>query len=229
MSGPLRPLSITLSDVCFLHWPVAPAAVRAVLPNWAEPDTMDDTAWVSVLSLSIDRFDAFGVPVRERVESVAVRTYVQTPSGDRAVAFLSLDVTDRLVADALRTLFHLPASHADVRRRRQDSRTEVVSRRRDGADARLGVTFGPTGTPTTTAPDTLAAFLLDRERYVTTGPLETRLVGSVGHPPWRVQPADAAVTETTLLDAAGVDSLDGEPLAHYSPGVEMGVGVLEPL
>lgn len=229
MSGPLRPLSIALSDVCFCHWPVAPAAVRAALPAWARPDTMDATAWVSALSLSIDRFDAFGVPLREHVETVAVRTYVQTPSGDRAVAFLSLDVTDRLVADALRTLFHLPASHADVRRRRQGGRTEVVSRRRDGENARLGVTFEPTGTPMTTAPDTLAAFLLDRERYVTTGPLETRLVGSVGHPPWTVQPADAAVTETTLLDAAGVDALDGEPLAHYSPGVEMGVGVLEPL
>lgn len=229
MPDSIRPLSLTLSDVCFVHWPVSPSVVQSLVPDWTDPDTVDGSAWVSALALSIDRFDVFGVPVREDVRGVNLRTYVTTPSGDRAVHFLSLDVTDRLAADAARTLFRLPYHHADVRRRQQGGRTEVVARRRDDSDVRLAITFEPVGDPGPTAPDTLASFLVDRERYVTTGPLGRRLVGSVGHPPWPVQPADATVTERSLLDAGGVNTLDGTPLVHYSPGLEMSIGRLEPL
>lgn len=229
MPGPLRPLSVVLSDVYFVHWPVPRPTVDAVVPDWVEPDTSDGSAWVSALALSIDRFDALGVPVREDLQGINLRTYVRTPAGDRAVSFLSLDVTDRLAADTARTLFRLPYHYADVRRRHQGDRTEVVAKRRDGSGARLSLTIEPTGSPTTTAPDTLPSFLIDRERYVTTGPLGTRLVGAVGHEPWTVQPADATLAETTLLSAAGIDAVDGDPIAHYSPGIEMGIGALEPL
>jgi len=229
MLDAIRPLSVELSDVWFVHWPVSPRVVRSRIPEWTEPDTVDGSAWVSALALSMDRFDVFGVPVREAVEGVNLRTYVTTPSGERAVSFLSLDVTDRLAADAARRLFRLPYHEADVRRRREGDRTEVVSRRREDSDVRLAVTFEPVGEPAPTAPDTLASFLVERDRYVTTGPFGRRLVGSVGHPPWSVQPADVTVTERTLLDAAGVDEVEGSPLVHHSPGLEMTIGSLEPL
>lgn len=226
MSVAVRPLSLALSDVCLVHWPVSAETVRARIPDWTDPDRFDDAAWVSVLSLSIDRFDAFGVPVRRAVDAIIVRTYVTTPAGQRAIHFCSLDVTDPLVADAMRTLFRVPAHHASVERREAADRTEVVVQRRDDG-ARLSVTFAPAGEPGPTAPDTLSSFLVERERYVGTGPLGSRLVGSVGHPPWEVQPADATVTEGSLLEAAGI-ALDGEPsLVHYSPGVEMTIGTLE--
>ena len=229
MFASVRPLSVTLSDVCFCHWPVSPSAVDAVLPDWLTPDTEDSSAWVSALALTMDRFDAFGLPVREGIEGLNLRTYVQTRDSTRGVYFLSLDITDQLAAETASTLFRLPYHHARIRRLRQDGRTEITARRRDGSGARLTVTVEPSGEPTTTAPDTLASFLIERDRYFTTGPLGTRLVGSVGHEPWPVQPASATVTENTLCSAAGVASTEGEPLVHYSPGIEMGVGPLEPL
>jgi len=227
MPDSLRPLSVELSDVGFVHWPVPKAALQSCVPAWTEPHTVDGSAWVSALAIAIDRFDAFGVPIREDLQSVNVRTYVTTPSMDRAVYFLSLDVSDRLAADAMRSLFRLPAHHAELRRRRTVDGVEVVARRRDGSGARLRASFDPVGDPTPTAPDTLASFLVDRDRYVTTGPLGRRLVGSVGHPPWPLQPADGTIEARTLLDAAGVDAVDEPPLVHYSPGVEMTVGGLE--
>jgi uncharacterized protein YqjF (DUF2071 family) len=227
MPGSLRPLSVELSDVCFAHWPVPKAALRSCVPEWTEPDTVDGSAWVSALAISIDRFDAFGVPVREGLQSVNVRTYVTTPSMDRAVCFLSIDVNDRVAAGAMRRLFQLPTHPAELRRRRTDDGIEVVARRRNGTGARLRATFDPVGEPTPTAPATLASFLVDRDRYVTTGPLGRRLVGSVGHPPWPLQPADGTIQEQTLLDAAGVDTVEAPPLVHYSPGLEMTVGGLE--
>jgi len=229
MSASIRPLSVDLSDVYFCHWPVSPSSVDALLPDWLTPDTEDGSAWVSALALTMDRFDVFGLPIREGLEGVNLRTYVQTRDGTRGVYFLSLDITDRLAAQTASSLFRLPYHDARIRRLRQDGRTEITARRRDGSGARLTVTVEPSGEPTTTAPDTLASFLIERDRYFTTGPLGTRLVGSVGHEPWPVQPASATVTEDTLCSAAGVASTEGEPLVHYSPGIEMGVGPLEPL
>jgi hypothetical protein len=228
MPGPLRPLSLALSDVCFVHWPVPEEEVRAFIPDWTDPDTADGTAWVTAIALTIDRFDTFGIPMREDVDVVVVRTYVTLPSRDRAIHFASVNVDDRLVADAARTIFRVPAHHADVRRHRDATRTEVVARRHDDTRQALAVTLDPTGDPTPTTPDTLASFLVDRERYVATGPLDTRLVGSVGHPPWAVQPATATVTDRTLLAAAGIDGHDDPALAHYSPGLDMTIGTLEP-
>lgn len=229
MPESIRPLSVGLSDVCFVHWPVSPTVVASVVPDWVEPDTFDGTAWVSALALTIDRFDVFGLPVRRDIEGVNLRTYVTTPAGNRAVYFLSLDVTDRFAADTARTLFALPYHHADIRRRHQGDRTEVLATRQPDSRTRLTVTFEPLGDPSQPAPDTLASFLVDRDRYVTTGPLGTRLVGSVGHPTWTVQPADATVTDRTLLTEGGIDDVEENPLVHYSPGLEMTIGALEPL
>jgi len=67
MLDAIRPLSVELSDVWFVHWPVSPRVVRSRIPEWTEPDTVDGSAWVSALALSMDRFDVFGVPVREAV------------------------------------------------------------------------------------------------------------------------------------------------------------------
>ncbi|WP_323676076.1 DUF2071 domain-containing protein [Halorubellus sp. PRR65] len=228
MTDAIRPLSLSLSDACFLHWPVPADAVRPLIPEWTDPDTFDGTAWVSAVALSIDRLDAFELPVREGLEAVSVRTYVDTPGGDRAVCFLSLDVTDGLAADAVRRVFRLPASRATVRRRRDGDRTEVVARRRGGERGRLTVTFEPVGDPGRTAPDTLSSFLVDRSRYVATGPLGTQLVGSVGHSPWRVRSADATVTERSLLAPVGVDATADPSLVHHSPGLDMTVGALVP-
>lgn len=227
MSIAVRPLSLSLSDACLAHWPMPAETIRSRIPDWTDPDRFDDSAWVSAILLSIDRFDAFGIPVTRDVEAVVLRTYVTTPAGQRAIHFLSLSVNDRLVADAMRNLFRLPAHHASIRRREGGDRTEVVCRRRGDDRGRLAVTFTPAGEPAQTAPDTLSSFLVERERYVATGPLGSRLVGSVGHPPWPVQPADATVAERSLLDAAGIDPAGDPSLVHYSPGVEMAIGSLE--
>lgn len=229
MPDSLRPLSVSLSDVYFVHWPVPTDAVDPLVPAWTEPDTVDGSAWVSAVAVAVDRFDTFGVPVREDVQSLNLRTYVTTPSLDRAVHFLSIDVSDRVAADTMRTLFQLPTHRAELRRGQSEDGTDVVVGRRDGSGARLRGTFDPVGDPGTVAPDTLASFLVNRERYVASGPFETRLVGSVGHPPWRIQPANATLDDRTILDAAGIETIDDPPLVHYSPGLDMAIGRLEPL
>lgn len=216
-----RPLTTTLRDVCFLHWPVPRDHVATLVPDWLTPDTADGSAWVSALSMELARLDVFGLPVRERERSVAVRTYVRSPEGDRGVCFLSVDVTDRSVANTARRLFRFSSHEVAVDRSTEDGATSIRATRRDGPAAAFGLTYEPTGATQTASPDTLASFLAERYRYFTEGPLGTPLSGSVGHEPWRLQSAKATVNERSLVEGASRTELDDRPLAHYSDGVRM--------
>lgn len=224
-----RPLTAALRDVCFLHWPVPEAAVADVVPDWLTPDVADGTAWVSVLSTEMRRVDVFGLPVRENVRAVAVRTYVRSPGGDRGVYFISMDVNDRLVADATSRLFRGPASSATIDRSKNG---DEITIRATGCGKRgdtFEVSYEPSGATQTASPDTLPSFLVERYRYFTEGAFDTRLCGSVGHGPWKLRTATASVAESDPVEGVGFQVDDTAPLAHYSDGVEMRIGPPAPL
>lgn len=225
----VEPLTITLRDVCFLHWPVPEAQVAELLPDWLTPNTTDGSAWISAIPMEMARFDVFGVPVREGIRAVNLRTYVESPDGNRGVYFLSLDVTDRLAAETARRLFRLPYYAADIDRSSDGEETTIRSARLDDSGATLDVTYEPTGATQAASPDTLASFLAERYRYFTEGPLGTRLVGSVGHEPWGLQSAKASVTDATLVAAVAGREPGDQPLAHYSDGTSMTIGPPRPL
>lgn len=229
MKTGLAPLEVTLRDVGFLHWPVPKAVVADLVPNWLQPDAADGSAWVSAIPLEMRRFDLLGQPVREHVDAVTVRTYVRGPDGDRGVYFLSLDATDRRAVRAARQLFRLPYYAADIQRSSAGAETTVRSSRVEDSRATLGVTYEPSGPGQRAAPDTLASFLVERYRYFTEGPLGTRLVGSVGHDAWTLQSATVTMQDDGLVRAFGIDSVQEEPLAHYSEGTAMRLGVPMPL
>ena len=225
----VEPLSITLRDVCFLHWPVPEAQVAELLPDWLTPDTADGSAWISAVPMEMASFDLFGVPVREGVLAVNLRTYVESPDGNRGVYFLSLDVTDRLAAETARRLFRLPYYAADIDRSSEGEETTVRSARLDDSREALDVTYEPTGATQAASPDTLASFLVERYRYFTEGPLGTRLVGNVGHDTWSLQSAKVTVRNDSLVTAVTGRAVTEQPLAHYSDGTSMTIEPPRPL
>lgn len=175
------------------------------------------------------RFDLLGQPVREHVDAVNVRTCVRGLDGGRGVYFLSLDATGHQAVRAARRLFRLPYYAADVQRTRDGEQTTVRSTMIENSEATLDVTYEPSGPGQRATPDTLASFLVERYRYFTEGPLGTRLVGSVGHDAWTLQSATASVRDDGLLEAIGIESIQAEPLAHYSDGTAMQLGVPVPV
>ena len=225
----IEPLTIAFRDVCFCHWPVPETHVSRLVPDWLVPDTVDGSAWLSAVSVEMSEFDVFGLPVREDVLAVNLRTYVRGPSGDRGVYFCSLDATDRPAVEAVRRLFRLPAYFATIDLTRNDARTTVRVARRERSDSTLAITCEASGPNQTTSPDTIPSFLAERYRYFTEGPFGTRLVGSVGHAPWTLQSAVATVTEDSLLQTVGLDDPDPDPLAHYSTGTTMRIDVPRPI
>ncbi len=73
-------------------------------------------------------------------------------------------------------------------------------------------------------PSDLEQFLTNRWGLFTG--LRTRLAyAPVDHPAWPLERAEIAYLRDGLVEAAGYPAPAGEPLVHYSPGVEVKIGL----
>ena len=80
--------------------------------------------------------------------------------------------------------------------------------------------YGPAGGRFEAEPGSLEHFLAERYRYYTTGPLGGVRYARVRHAPWPLYPAAYRAEVETLFEANGFDRPPGEPVCHYSPGVD---------
>ena len=221
----LRPLQVTFDDVCFCHWPVSEAAAQAAVPDWLTVETADGDAWVSAVAATVDRVETFGIEVAGPSELLTVRTCVRGPAGQRGVYVLALFGDDRRTTTAVSELFRITVGDATPRTLATADRRRVL----DAGDRRLfECRYTTGGEPVTIPPDSLASFLVDRQRYFTTGRFGTHLVGSVGHDPWRLDRVDATVTGSVLpqIDMLGCGS---DPLVQHSPGLRVSIAPPVPL
>jgi uncharacterized protein len=97
-------------ELAFLHWPVSPHALRAVLPKTLTLDMFDGVAWLGVVPFWMSGVRPRLTPPLPGLATFAelnVRTYVV--AGDKpGVWFFSLDAASRIAVRGARTLFHLP-------------------------------------------------------------------------------------------------------------------------
>lgn len=220
----LRPLEVTLDDVCFCHWPVSEPAVQAVIPDWLTVETIEGDAWVSAVAATVERVETFGVSVGTPAELLTVRTYVRGPTGQRGVRVLGLFGDGGRTISAVSELFQSRVGDAVPRKLpTSDGRRVLDSGGRRLFECRYTTAGEPSGVP----PDSLASFLVDRQRYFTTGRFGTRLVGSLGHDPWRLDRVDATVTGSPL-STVGLGATDADPLVHHSPGLRVSLGPPRP-
>lgn len=221
-----RPLAVTVADVCFCHWPVEAAALDSAVPDWLTVETAADEAWLTAIAHTVTGVSAFGIDLAGPAEAVTVRTYVRGPSDQRGLYFFAVVPADPLTRAFGDPVLGLPVREGRLGRSADDDGTR---RTLDSDGSRvLDVRYTVDGeSPTPAPPDSLASFLVERYRYFTTGPLG-RLVGSVGHDPWRVAPVEATVTGT-LDSALELPDPVGEPLCHYSPGATLTVAPPRPV
>jgi uncharacterized protein len=220
-------------DALFLHWPVAPGALRSLIPSDLELDTFDGAAWISIVAFRIAAARPFGIPPAIALPAFAeinVRTYVSGPQIG-GVWFLSLDAASRFAVAAGRRIVRLPYYDAQIDARwtptdcsyrllRGDARAPAATfsaRARFGGDVRIG------------APGSFDAFLVERYCFYTVDPRGRTMRGDVRHPPWLLRNADAEVEENGLLQAAGITPATERPLIHVSPGVTTRAWPLRPI
>jgi len=230
-------------DLAFLHWPVDPAAVQALLPDGLEVDTWEGEAWVGVVPFAM--FDvspwwAPSVPGISNFLELNVRTYVHRDGQNPGVWFYSLDAAKALAVLIARTGWDLPYHFAKMDLAADRETVGEAPKDRTGEEITYGSTRrypGPTPAQLhmkyrvgeaigSAQPGTFEHFLAERYVLYANGSAGLR-IGRVHHTPYPLHRAEVLELEETMVVASGLPAPTGAPLIHFSPGVDVDVFDLE--
>ena len=213
----------------FLHWAFDPADVQRLLPPNLRVDPQQGRAWVGLVPF----FMRVGAPGGQRVPWVSnfcetnVRTYVRDQEGRRGIWFFSLDAARLSAVVTARTTYRLPYFWSAMRLAEGAGTVRYDCIRRwpgppaaSHAVIRIGAAYA-------------AEELDDLDHFLTARWVLFSAAGRAGgrvrfarafHPPWPLHRATAEVVADGLVAAAGLPRPEGEPLVHYSPGVDVRIG-----
>jgi len=200
-------LRMTWVDLAFLHWPVPPEALRAIVPRQLELETFDASAWVGVVPFEMRgvraRF-APPVPTARDFPELNVRTYVRF--GDRpGVYFFSLDAASWLAVVGARASTGLRYFLAFMAMRRDGDaiRYDSVRTHPGAADAQFAATYRPAGGVFTSEPGSFEFW--STERYSLFSRRGRRLVRlDIEHARWPLRHASVTIDRNSMAAASGI-------------------------
>ena len=211
-------------DMTFLHWRYDPGDIAAHLPEGVRPDVRDGSAWVGLTPFSVCNFRLPLTPPLPGLSSFPetnLRTYVIGPDGRDGIWFFSLEVDSLATTIGARLGFGVPYRLADMSVEWIGSEVRYRSRRRTDPGVGHDITSRP-GSPLEDA-DELDHWLTGRWRAWTVVAGKTADV-PVHHQPWPLWSCEVTNLEENLLVDAGLPAADGDPVAHFSPGVDAKLG-----
>ena len=211
----------------FLHWSFDPALVQRLLPEGLQVDTFGGAAWVGLVPFFMHVATASGsqVPWVSRFCETNVRTYVRDARGRAGIWFFSLDAARLGAVAVARAAYHLPYYWSSMRLAQDGGQITYTCRRRlpgpRPVTSQVQVIVG----------DRLSTGELDeRDHFLTARWILFSVSGQryrlarACHQPWPLHRAHAEVVDDHLIAAAGLPQPTGEPLVHYSPGVDVRIG-----
>ena len=217
-------------DLLFLHWEVPVAAIERLIPKELTVDTYDGKAWVGIVPFTMrdvaPRWSP-SVPGISHFHELNVRTYVHLRGQNPGVWFFSLDAAKALAVAVARTGWSLPYHYASMRLDKQDDTVDYYSQRlfpgpkpaEFVAKYHIGAALG------SAKPGTIEHFFA--ERYILYAQTHSGLsLGRVHHVPYPLHEARVQAWQENMLSAAGLPRYDVEPLALYSPGVDVDIYAL---
>ena len=208
-------------DLLFAHWPLAPEALRPLVPQTLDLDTFEGQAWVGIVPFRMSGVRPRllpSVPWLSAFPELNVRTYV-TLGGKPGVYFFSLDAGNPVAVAIARKVFHLPYFNAAMRCVRSgdgDGIAYASHTTHNGASAVLRTTYRPTGPVFHARNGTLAHWLTERYCLYTTMRTGAVLRGEIHHPLWSLQPAAWEVEADTMAASHGIALPGIPPLLHFS-------------
>jgi uncharacterized protein YqjF (DUF2071 family) len=220
---PDRPWVITQTwrNLLFAHWPVAPAALRPLIPAGLQLETFAGDAWVGVVPFHLSRIAPRGSPERLGVgfPELNVRTYV-TFGEIPGIWFFSLDAARLSAVVGARAAYHLPYYWA-VMQIETAGWIDYTSRRlfSPGGAAFAG-RYWPTGPVFESAPGSLEEWLTARYCLYAADRQGRLYRAEINHGPWPLQPAEADITMNTTAAPLGL-VLTGAPLLHFARCLDM--------
>ncbi len=210
----------------FLHWPIAPDALRPLIPPPLDIDTFDDQAW-----LTIAPFTMWGIrpmllpplPFLSQAHELNVRTYVHH-RGVPGVWFLSLDLNHALGVRLARLAYHLPYFDAEIRLSQEGQEIHYAHRRthRGAPSAEFDARWAIEQPLPESQPGSGTFFLT--ERYCLYSASRGRLFGArIWHQPWKLHEARLLSLRSTMIECHGLESPRGDPLLHYAESIRVEV------
>jgi uncharacterized protein YqjF (DUF2071 family) len=223
----------TWAQLLFMHWPVAPEALRPAVPAEVPIDTFDGSAWIAITPFELLGLRLRTTPPLPRLShfpELNVRTYTVV-DGRPGIWFLSLDAGSTPAVHAARRLYRLPYFRASMEIARSGQR---VTYRSSSASvhrprAALHVDYAPTGPRFTARPGTLEHFLCERYCLYALDAAHRLHRAEIHHPPWPLQTAEAAIHENTMTDPFGIELPATAPLLHYASHQDVVIWPLRPV
>lgn len=215
-------------NLTFLHWRYDPAVVQALLPPGYRVETFDGSAWVALVPFEMVFRPSFvpALPWVSTFPETNVRTYVTAPDGTTGVWFLSLEASRLHAVVGARTTYGLPYFWSAMSVGTAGPVVTYRSRRRwpgpRGAASEVAVEVGAPYAPG--EPSEHELWLTARFRLFTVFD-GGRRAAPASHAPWNLHHVRVLHLRSDLLEAAGLPSPVGEALAHWSPGVEVRIGL----
>lgn len=211
----------------FLHWSYHIDVVQDLLPSDLEVDPYDGRAWVGLVPFFMEvRFPGTPhVPWLSRFPETNVRTYVRGPTGEPGVWFFSLDASRLAAVLTARLTYRVAYFWSEMSVSRSAQTIRYMTRRRwpGTGEARSEVTVE---IGDRYRPDQLEEF----DHYLTArwtlyGTWRRRLLmAHAEHPPWPLHQARVETYRDDLVAAAGLPPPTGDPVVHWSPGVDVRIG-----
>ncbi|MFP5207515.1 MAG: DUF2071 domain-containing protein, partial [Acidobacteriota bacterium] len=126
------------TDLLFAHWPLAPAAIAPLLPEWLEVDICQSKAWLGIVPFWMERTRFRGVPAMPGTQGfpdLNLRTYVRDKlSGTPGIYCFSLEASNLMAVGVARTFYHLPYHWAEMRFEQHSEREFAFYSRRRMSD-----------------------------------------------------------------------------------------------
>jgi uncharacterized protein YqjF (DUF2071 family) len=223
-----RPPGLPLMRQCwgkllFMHWPCPADILRPLIPSPLTIDTFEGQAWVGIVPFTMWGVRPYVLPPFPGLSSfheLNVRTYVHY-EGVPGVWFLSMDANSAFSVWGARQFFYLPYFNARMSLG-EHGRTITYSSRRTQADAAPAAfdavwSYGERLAPS--EPGSLAFFLT--ERYCLYSAYREQLYRCrVHHRSWPLRRAEVSSYDSTMLEALGLPTPEGEPLLHYADALK---------
>lgn len=214
-------------ELTFLHWPVEPERVAALLPAGTRPDTLDGVTYVGLvpfLMRGVGLGPGPGLPYLGTFCETNVRLYSVDGQGRRGVVFRSLDATRLLPVLMGRFGVRLPYVWSSMRLRRENGVLTYTCRR--GRRAGRGPTSRVVVRPAAAIAQPTALELFLTARWGMHVPWHGRTVHLPNeHAPWPLHRAELLDLDDDLITAAGLPPMPQPPVSVlYSPGVTVRFG-----
>lgn len=218
-------MSMTWSELLFLHWPVAVESLRAAVPSPLELDTFDGRAWLGVVPFQMSKVRPRCVPSLPGLSSfpeINLRTYVHH-GGHAGVYFFSLDAHQKLAVRAARTAFGLPYFDASMSCDLVDDWVDYKSvRTHKGAPAaRFSARYRPTGRATRSEVGSLEHFLTERYSLFVVDRRGRARRGDILHDPWALSDAEYELFDCDMTRLAGLTLPDEAPHVRFAQPLDV--------